>query len=98
LNPIRRAVECSNPEDQRGIQMDFSSTLAAVNSLSVDQRIQLLEAVWDGIAAEQPIPNLTEAQKQELERRVAAYRAAPNEVSTWDEVKARALSGRRPQP
>jgi len=68
--------------------VDFSEVLSAANSLSIDERIELVEAVWDGIAAEQPIPELTEAQKQELDRRLAEHEANPDDVIPWEEVKA----------
>lgn len=68
--------------------MDYSEVLSAANSLSIDERIQLVEAVWDGIAAEQPTPKLTEAQKQELDRRLAEHEANPDDVIPWEEVKA----------
>ena len=32
--------------------MDLSTTISEINSLSVDDRIRLVEAVWDGIALE----------------------------------------------
>jgi len=76
--------------------MDLSMTLAEIVSLSVDDRIRLVEAIWDSIAAEPGQPELTEAQKQELERRLAAYTASPADVTPWEEVKAQALArGRR---
>jgi putative addiction module component (TIGR02574 family) len=75
--------------------MDFSATLAAANSLSVDERLQLIGAVWDGLSAEQPVPQLTEAQKLELDRRVAAHQASPDEALPWEEVKARILARER---
>ena len=36
---------------------------------------------------------LSDAQKQDLQRRLAAYEANPKAGSTWEEVKAR-LSGK----
>ena len=74
--------------------MDLSTTLAEIVLLSVDERICLVEAIWDSIAAEPGQPALTEAQQQELERRLAAHTASPEEVIPWEEVKALAR-GRR---
>jgi putative addiction module component (TIGR02574 family) len=55
----------------------------------VAQRILLVEEIWDSIAdQEAPIP-LTEAQRQDLQRRIAAYEANPMAGSSWEEVKAR---------
>ena len=77
--------------------MDFSATLSAINLLSIDERIRLVEAVWDSIATEQPIPPVTEAQKIELDRRLAAHRAAPDDVIPWETVKEQALARGRKQ-
>jgi putative addiction module component (TIGR02574 family) len=75
--------------------MDLSTTLAEIVSLSVEERIRLVEAIWDSIAAEPGQPELTEAQKQELERRLAAHAASPEDVVPWEEVKAQALKRAR---
>lgn len=69
--------------------MDFSDILAAANSLSIDERIRLADAIWEGIEGEEPpMPELTEAQKQELDRRLAEHEANPDDVIPWEEVKA----------
>jgi putative addiction module component (TIGR02574 family) len=75
--------------------MDFSPTLAEIVSLSVDKRICLAEATWDRIASGPGQSKLTEAQQQELERRLAAYTASPEDVAPWEEVKAQALARAR---
>ena len=75
--------------------MDISTTLSEIVSLSVDERIRLVAAIWDSIAAEPEPPALTEAQQQELERRLAAHTASPEEVVPWEEVKAQALARAR---
>ena len=61
--------------------MDLSPTLAEIVSLSVDERIRPAEATWDSIASEPGQPELTEAQQQELERRLAAHTASPEDVA-----------------
>jgi len=69
----------------------MSPTLKAlgIDQLSVAQRILLVEEIWDSIATtEEEIP-LTEAQKQDLQRRIAAHEANPKAGSSWEEVKAR---------
>ena len=47
-----------------------------------------MQAILDSIAAEQAFPEFTEAQKQELDRRIADYDANPDNVLTREEVKA----------
>jgi putative addiction module component (TIGR02574 family) len=75
--------------------MDLSTTLAEIVSLSVDERIRLAEAIWDSITTEPGQPELTEAQQRELERRLAAHTASPEDVVPWEEVKAQALARAR---
>jgi putative addiction module component (TIGR02574 family) len=72
--------------------MDLSTTLAKIVSLSVDEWIRLVEATWDSIAAKPGQPVLTEAQQQELERRLVAHTASPEEVVLWEEVKTQTLA------
>lgn len=69
----------------------MSTTLKAlgIDQLSVAQRMLLVEEIWDSIAEEEEKIPLTEAQRIDLERRVAAYEANPKAGSSWDEVKAR---------
>ena len=68
--------------------MDISATLAEINALPVEDRLRLVHAIWDGIAEEQGTFRLTDAQKRELDRRIAEYEANPDDVLTWEEVRA----------
>jgi len=69
----------------------MSQTLRAlgIDQLSVAQRILLVEKIWDSIVAEAEDMPLTEAQKQDLEHRLAAYNENPNAGSSWEDVRAR---------
>jgi putative addiction module component (TIGR02574 family) len=68
--------------------MDIAATLNEITALSVEERIRLVQAIWDSIAAEQTYPDLTEAQKQALDQRIEDTDAEPDNVLTWDEVRA----------
>lgn len=46
---------------------------ANLHELPIDERISLVDDLWDSIAADQSALPLTEAQKQELDRRLDAY-------------------------
>lgn len=70
--------------------MDYSEVLSAANALSIDDRMRLVEEVWEGIQAEEPMPELTEAQKHELDRRLAEYEAHPESAVPWEQVAAEA--------
>jgi putative addiction module component (TIGR02574 family) len=75
--------------------MDISHTLAEITRLSVDERIRLVEAIWESIASEPGQPELTKTQQEELERRLAVHEASPDDVVPWEEVKAYALERTR---
>jgi putative addiction module component (TIGR02574 family) len=66
---------------KRAILMNMTTTLAEISSLSVDDRIKLVQAIWD------THPDLTEAQKKDLDRRVAELDDSPDQVLTWEEIK-----------
>ncbi|MEO0854738.1 MAG: addiction module protein [Cyanobacteria bacterium J06648_11] len=68
--------------------MDLAATLNRISSLSIEDRILLVQAIWDGIAAEQGYPELTEAQKRELDCRIEDSEKDSDNVLTWAEVKA----------
>ncbi|WP_242053551.1 addiction module protein [Nostoc sp. FACHB-888] len=70
------------------ISMDITATLNEIATLSVEDRIRIVQAIWDTIAAEQVYPDLTEAQKRELDRRTADYDSNPDNVLTWEQIKA----------
>ncbi len=75
--------------------MDITATIAEISSLSVDERLQLVDAIWDSIAAESDQLPLRPAQLQEVERRLAAHRTHPEDVVPWDEVRDQALARSR---
>jgi putative addiction module component (TIGR02574 family) len=62
-----------------------------IDRLTLDQRLALVQEIWDLIAAEQRPPLLAEAQRQELERRMAEDDRAPDDVIPWEQVKAQTL-------
>lgn len=66
--------------------------LDQARKLSVDEQLELVEALWDGIVDRNAVPPLTEAQKTEIDRRIADHEANPDDVVSWDEVKASALA------
>jgi putative addiction module component (TIGR02574 family) len=66
--------------------------LQQASVLNIDEQIELVEAIWDGIVSRGVAPSLTETQKTELDRRLADYLANPDDVIPWSEVKAAALA------
>ena len=66
-----------------------SPTVTDLAQLSVEERIQLVEDLWDSIAAAPEAVPLTEAQKRELDRRLEDYRRDPDAGSPWSVVRER---------
>lgn len=60
-----------------------------ISELSVAERIQLAEDLWDSILEQQEELPLSEAQQQELNRRLESYKKNPANGSSWEEVKKR---------
>jgi putative addiction module component (TIGR02574 family) len=67
-----------------------------IDKLTIAERIALVQAIWDSIAAEVAAAPLTEAQQQEVERRWTAHRANPQAAIPWEQVEAEALARLRP--
>lgn len=60
--------------------------------LSVAERIQLVEDIWDSIAVEgSPAVALTDAQLAELRRRSQAHDADLSSAVPWEEVRVELL-------
>ena len=65
--------------------MNFSLESLAIERLSVADRLVLVEELWDSIAAATP---LTDAQRIELDRRLADHESNPDDVVPWEEIKS----------
>lgn len=63
--------------------------VAEILALPVEDRVRLVEAIWDSISAVPEALPLTEWQKEELDRRLAELEEDPNAGSTLEEVFAR---------
>ena len=62
---------------------------ADILNLSVSERIQLVQDIWDSIAEVPDSVPLTDEQKAELDRRLDAYHMDPNACSPWSFVRER---------
>jgi len=79
---------------------DTTFDLNSLRRLSVAERLQLVEDLWDSIAADAPeeaLPVTTELG-QELDRRLAEHEADPSTAIPWNEARTRILRPRRDQP
>ncbi len=55
--------------------------------LSIDDRIHLVQTIWDSIAADTEVSEISEEHKKILDERLEAHKNNPNDVVSWDEVK-----------
>lgn len=72
--------------------MKKNISLSDILQLSVSERIQFVEDVWDSIALIPESVPLTDEQKLVLDQRIEAYHKDPSSGSPWSEVKSKFLS------
>lgn len=65
----------------------MSTELSDILRMSVAERIQLVEDIWDSIAASPESVPVTDAQRDELDRRLQAHAQNPDAAVSWDELK-----------
>ena len=63
-----------------------------IDNMSVDERITLVQEIWDSVAADAGLQPPSVAERAELDRRIAEDDAAPGDVTAWETIKADALS------
>ena len=66
--------------------------ISKIFELSVTQRILIVQEIWDSVAKNPESIPLTEEQKKELDKRLAAYLKTPGQGKSWLEVKNSILS------
>lgn len=57
-----------------------------INSLSPAEKAELLDTVWESLEADAKA--LTDAQRAELDHRIARHEQDPSDVIPWAQVKA----------
>lgn len=65
---------------------------ADIEQLSVAERIQLVEDIWDTIAANPDALEISEELGEELDRRIDSYHQDSNSGSSWADAKKRILA------
>lgn len=88
--PLKQCqAACYNGEASSAtdVQKDLSMVVDLAK-LSPAERIQLVEDLWDAIAAAPQAAPVTDAQQAELDRRLVSYQVRPADDRSWAEVKA----------
>ncbi len=57
-----------------------------VNSLSAAEKAELLDTLWESLEAD--AASLTDAQRAELDYRIARHEQRPSNVMSWEQVRA----------
>ena len=71
-----------------------SNLTEEAKKLSIAERLALVEEIWDSIAEDNEYFELTEEQRQELDRRLESFRANPSQGRTWEQIKAEFLNSK----
>lgn len=67
--------------------MAVSLKSLGIERLGIEERLTLVEELWDSIVADSRAVPLTDAQRTELDRRIAEHEANPDDVVPWEEIK-----------
>ena len=62
-------------------------SIADILGLPVQERIRLVELIWDSVAAVPEAVEISPALKAELEARLKEFEANPEAGYSWDQVK-----------
>jgi putative addiction module component (TIGR02574 family) len=75
-----------------GFAMNATVKSLGIDRLVLEERLNLVEEIWDTIGAKDEEIPLTGAQRAELERRIAEDDANPLRTVSCEEVEAATLS------
>jgi putative addiction module component (TIGR02574 family) len=67
--------------------------IAEILELPVQERIRLVELIWESVAAIPEAVKVSPELKVDLEERLRQFEADPEAGYSWDEVKARLKDG-----
>ncbi len=67
--------------------MSASLKSLGIDRLPVEERLALVEDIWDSIAADTAVLPLSDAERAELDHRLAEHEANPGDVVAWEEVR-----------
>ena len=74
--------------------MDINETLSELTPLPVTDRLRVVESLWNSIGSDTAV-SLSPEQRDEINRRIQAHEANPDELLTWDQVLDRLRTGNK---
>jgi len=72
--------------------MSSKVSISDVLALSPEERISLVGDIWDSLTEIPERIELTDAQRRELDARLAGYRRDPHRGLPWSELRAKLLN------
>jgi putative addiction module component (TIGR02574 family) len=70
---------------------NYETVLAQAQELPVDDKIQLIEALWD-LVPEASLPPLSDAWIAEIQQRSAEFDSGGVETISWEKIREAALN------
>lgn len=64
-----------------------TNLIETAKGLSLPERIELMDALWESMVQDGYEPTLTEAQAKELDRRLKAHQENPDDVVSWETIE-----------
>ena len=87
-----QAFAAPRTSTRRGYILSLSKPELDIAALTTEERLSLLEQLWDSFTATPEAIPLTEARREELDRRLDDLDAEGPVGSPWDEVPSRIRS------
>ena len=72
----------------------MNTQVAEILELSVAEKIQIVEDIWDSIIQNPEQLPLSEKEKMELDKRLADYEKNPDDGIEWETLKKNILQGK----
>jgi putative addiction module component (TIGR02574 family) len=57
--------------------------------LSAEERISIIEMIWDSLDSEQGDDLLTQEQQAEINRRIERHERGESKIVSWEEIESR---------
>ena len=73
--------------------IDIAQTLTELTALPIQDRLRVVESLWDSIPADTAV-EVSPEQRAEIQRRIAAHERSPEQLLTCDEVLDRLRDSR----
>lgn len=69
----------------------MNAIVGEILELSVKERLQIVEEIWDRIVRDPNMLPVSKAEKLELEKRLGLHRQNPDSGIVWEELKSEIL-------